>query len=119
MARVKRGTISHKRRKKILAKAKGFRWGRKSKYRLAKDALRHAGEYAYRDRKTKKRLFRQDWQRTLSGALESQGLNYSRFIALLKKNNISLDRKILAQLVKDYPQTFQQLVEKVTERPLS
>ena len=119
MARVKRGTISHKRRENTLTKTKGFRWGRKSKYRLAKDALRHAWEYSYRDRKTKKRVFRQGWQTTLSGALESQNLTYSKFISLLKKNNIALDRKILAQLVKDYPQTFQRLVEKVTERLLS
>jgi len=113
MARVKRGTTSHKRRKNVLADAKGFRWGRKSKYRLAKDALRHAWEYAYRDRKVKKRLFRQDWQRTLSGALASQDINYSRLINALKRNKIELDRKTLAHLVKDHPETFQQIVEKV------
>ena len=113
MVRVKRGIISHKRRKNVLADAKGFRWGRKSKYRLAKDALRHAWEYAYRDRKVKKRLFRQDWQRTLSGALESQDINYSRFMNALKKNKIELDRKTLANLVKDHPHTFQHIVKKV------
>ena len=113
MARVKRGTIAHKRRKKMLKQAKGFRWGRKSKYRLAKDALRHAWTYAYRDRRAKKRVFRQDWQRTISGALQGQELTYSKFIDGLKKNNIEIDRKILSQLVKDHPETFKQIVLKV------
>ena len=113
MARVKRGIVSHKRRKNVLAKAKGFRWGRKSKYRLAKDALRHAFAYAYRDRRAKKRAFRQDWQRTLSSALALQNLNYSRFIAALKKNNVELDRKILADLAQNQPKIFEKIAEKV------
>jgi len=113
MARVKRGTISHKRRKNILAQAKGFRWGRKSKYRLAKDALRHAWEYAYRDRRTKKRNFRQDWQRTISGALAEQSINYSRLMHGLKKNNIQLNRKVLSQLAKENPKAFEEIIEKV------
>lgn len=113
MSRVKGGIISHKRRKNVLEKTKGFRWGRKSKFRYAKDALRHAWAYAYRDRKTKKRLFRQDWQRTLHGALEPHHLNYSRFMNKLKKNNIALDRKVLAQLAKNYPGVFQKIAEKV------
>jgi len=112
MARVKRGTTAHKRRKSILAQAKGFRFGRNSKYRLAKDALRHAWEYAYRDRKVKKRTFRQGWQRTISGALTDQGINYSRLIHSLKIHNIQIDRKILSQLAKDHPHVFKQIVEK-------
>ncbi|HCM36592.1 MAG TPA: 50S ribosomal protein L20 [Candidatus Wildermuthbacteria bacterium] len=111
MARVKRGIVSHKRRKNALARTKGFRWGRKSKYRLAKDALRHAWTYAYRDRRAKKRAFRQDWQRQLGGALTLQNLNYSRFIAALKKQNVGLDRKVLAQLAKEHPKAFQKIIE--------
>jgi len=112
MARVKRGTTAHKKRKKILQQVKGFRWGRKSKYRLAKDALQHAWAYAYRDRKTKKRVFRQGWQRTISGALLEQDLNYSRFMNALKKSDVQIDRKILSQLAKDHPEAFEKIVEK-------
>jgi len=117
MARVKRGTISHKRRKSTLAKTKGFRWGRKAKFRLAKDALRHAWEYSFRDRKAKKRTFRQDWQRTISGALKSQNIMYSKFINALNTSNIELNRKILAQLAKDHPESFQKIVELCKAKP--
>ena len=112
MARVKRGTTAHKRRKKVLAQAKGFRWGRKSKYRLAKDALRHAWEYAYRDRRTKKRVFRQGWNRNIGAAARQEGMNYSKLIAGLKKQNVQLDRKILAELAKSREDLFKQIIEK-------
>lgn len=111
MARVKRGTIAHKRRKKVLAQTKGFRWGRKSKYRSAKDALRHAQEYAYRDRKAKKGVFRALWQLKIGAATKAQGLPYSRFIPLLKKNKIELDRKILSEILQKYPAIFSKIVE--------
>ena len=111
MARVKRGTVSHRRRESILKKTKGFRWGRKAKVRLAKDALRHAWEYSFRDRKAKKRTFRQDWQRTVSGALGGQGITYGRLINGLKKHKIELNRKILAQLAKENPEAFRKIVE--------
>lgn len=94
-----------------MKKTKGFRWGRKAKVRLAKDALRHAWEYSFRDRKAKKRTFRQDWQRTVSGALEEQGVKYSKLIGGLKKHKIELNRKILAQLVRENPEAFRQIVE--------
>lgn len=113
MSRVKRGIIAHKHRRHILANTKGFKWGRKSKYRAAKNALRHAFAYAYRDRKAKKRLFRQDWQRTLSGVLQSRNTTYSKFMNALKKNNIVLDRKILAHLAKNHSEVFQKIAEKV------
>lgn len=116
MARVKRGTVSHRRRESTLKKTKGFGWGRKAKYRLAKDALRHAWEYSFRDRKAKKRLFRQNWQIAVNSALKEQGVTYSRFIGDLKKHNIELDRKILAQLAKDNPQTFRKIVEQAREK---
>ena len=113
MARVKRGTTAHKRRKNVLKDTKGFRWGRKTKYRLAKDALRHAWEYSFRDRKAKKRNFRQAWQTTINGSLRAEGMRYSAFIALLKKQRIGIDRKILAKLAQENPDAFKKIVEKV------
>ena len=115
MVRVKRGKQAHKRRKKILKLAKGFRWGRKSKYRLAKEALYHAWEYAYRDRRTKKRESRKLWQIQINSACKKAGLPYSRFIAALKKNKIEIDRKILAILARDKPEIFKKIAEKVKE----
>jgi large subunit ribosomal protein L20 len=113
MTRVKRGTIANKRRKKIIKQAKGFKWGRKSKYKLAKDALKHAWTHAYTDRKRKKRDFRQLWQIKINAAARKSGLSYSQFINKLKKANIELDRKILASLAKDKPEIFEKIVEKV------
>ncbi|MCH7828819.1 50S ribosomal protein L20 [Patescibacteria group bacterium] len=116
MARVKRGTTAKKRRKNILKKAKGFRWGRSKKYRLAKDALRHAWVYSFRDRKTKKRSYRKLWETKISGGVREQGLTYSKFLPLLKKQGIALDRKILAELREKHPQVFQKIVEQVKEK---
>ncbi len=113
MVRVKRGKIAHKRRKHLLKYVKGFKWGRKSKYRAAKDALLHAWKYSYRDRKTKKRDFRQLWQVQINAACREQGISYSKFIAGLKKNKIELDRKILSKLAQNYPEIFEKIVEKV------
>ncbi len=111
MVRVKRGKTAHKRRKYILEKAKGYRWGRKSKYRLAKIALWKAWSYAFRDRKQKKREFRRLWQIQINAACRNLGINYSKFIHGLKEKNIELDRKILAHLAKEQPQTFEKIVE--------
>ncbi len=113
MARVKRGVLKRKRKKKLIRQAKGYKWGRKSKYRAAKDALKHAWTYAYRDRRAKKREFRQLWQIQINAACRQEGMSYSRFINALKKNKIELDRKILADLAKDYPEVFKKIVEKV------
>lgn len=112
MVRVKRGKIAHKRRKHLLKYTKGFRWGRKTKYRQAKEALYHAWEYAYRDRRTKKRDFRKLWQTQINAASRQSEISYSKFISGLKKNKIELDRKILATLARDYPQIFEKIVEK-------
>ncbi len=112
MPRVKRGTTASKRRKNVLKDAKGFRWGRKSKFRLAKQALQKAGAYAYRDRKVKKRTFRQLWNIRISAGCRPLGISYSKFIAGLKKNQIEIDRKVLAQLAQQQPETFAQIVEK-------
>jgi len=116
MARVKRGATAKKRRKNVLKKAKGFRWGRSKKYRLAKDALRHAWVYSFRDRKTKKRNYRRLWEIKISGGVREQGLTYSTFLPLLKKKHITLDRRVLAELREKHPTTFQRLVEQVKEK---
>ena len=113
MTRVKKGASAHKHRKHLLKHAKGFKYGRKSKYKLAKDALRHAWTYSYRDRKVKKRDFRQLWQIHINAAARKLGINYSRFISGLKKRNIELDRKVLSQLVEKYPEVFEKIVEQV------
>ena len=113
MVRVKRGTTAHKRRKNILQQAKGFKWGRKSKYKAAKEALAHAWSYAYRDRRTKKRNFRRLWQIQINAACREQGISYSKFINGLKKNKIELDRKILSEFAKKNPEVFKKIVEKV------
>lgn len=113
MTRVKRGIMAHKRRKNVLKKTKGFKWGRKSKYRLAKDALKHALVYAYRDRKRKKRDFRRLWQVKINAGAREHGLTYSKFINGLKKANIELDRKILANLAEHKPEVFKKIIEKV------
>lgn len=114
MPRIKRGTTANKRRKNILKKAKGFKWGRKSKYKLAKDAITHAGVYSFRDRKVKKRTFRKLWQIQISAALGDM-ISYSKFIAQLKKYDVQIDRKILSQLGKTRPDTFKKIVERVKE----
>ena len=116
MVRVKRGKIARRRRKHLLKYAKGFRWGRKSKYRAAKEALMHAWSYAYRDRRTKKREFRKLWQIRINAFVRNLDLTYSKFINLLKKNKIKLDRKILAELAVNYPEIFEKIVKKVKEK---
>jgi len=116
MVRVKRGKNAHKRRKRLLKHTKGFRWGRKSKYRLAKEALFHAWTHAYFDRKKKKRDFRALWQTQINAACRQHGLSYSKFIHGLKKNKIGLDRKILSNLAQNHPQIFEKIVEKVKQK---
>ena len=113
MTRVKRGTTASKRRKNVLKHVKGFRWGRKSKYKLAKDALMHAWRYAYRDRKVKKRDFRKLWQVKINAFCRQHGMPYNKFIAELKKTKIELDRKILADLAQNHPQIFEKIIEKI------
>jgi len=113
MTRVKRGVMAHKRRKKIIKQAKGFKWGRKSKYKLAKDALKHAWTHAYVDRKKKKRDFRRLWQIKINAASRAHGLTYSKFINKLKKAKIEIDRKILAHLAEKQPEVFKKIVEKI------
>ncbi|MDD3386627.1 MAG: 50S ribosomal protein L20 [Candidatus Pacebacteria bacterium] len=113
MVRVKRGVSANKRRKKVIKEAKGYRWSRKSKYIAAKQALMKAWAYAYRDRKVKKRAKRQLWQVQINAICRKNGTTYSKFINGLKKNEISLDRKILSQLAKENNDLFIKILEKV------
>jgi len=111
MARVKRGTLKNKRRKYILAQTKGYRFDRKSKERVAKEAIKHAGAHAFRHRRAKKREFRNLWAIRINAASRPLGFTYSKLIGALKQKDIALDRKSLAALAKDYPETFEKLVK--------
>lgn len=111
MTRVKRGKIAHKKRGKILKYTKGFRWGRKSKERAAKEALLHAWSHAFRGRKEKKRNYRQLWQAQINAGARAEGIKYSRFINALKKKNVKIDRKILADLARTEPVVFKKIVD--------
>lgn len=113
MTRVKRGTIAHKKRERLLKYTKGFRWGRKSKEALAKEALLHAWEHAFRGRKEKKRNFRALWNVKIGAASRAAGTKYSELISKLKKAGIKLDRKILADLAEHEPKVFVKVAEKV------
>ena len=113
MPRVKRGVTAHARHKKILALAKGFRGRRKNVYRIAKQAVMKAGQYAYRDRRTKKRVFRQLWIARINAATRAAGVSYSKFMAGLKKAQIDLDRKVLADMAVNDPAAFSSIVAKV------
>lgn len=111
MPRVKRGTQANKRRKNLLKRTKGFMWGRKSKYRAAKEALQHAWVHQFNDRKKKKGQFRRLWQIQIGAATRAQGLPYNKFINGLVKAHIELDRKILSDLAQHHPEVFSKIVE--------
>ena len=111
MPRVKRGVNAHKRREKTLRYTKGFRWGRKSKERAAKEALLHAWSHAFRGRKEKKRNFRAFWNVRINAAIRASGLNYSKFISSLKKKGVKVDRKILSELAQKRPAVFRKIAE--------
>ena len=113
MSRVKRGVIKNKRRKNILKQTKGFRNARKSKLRQAREAISHAGNHAFNDRRKKKRVFRKMWQVNINANLRKEGLTYSKFIGELKKKNIEIDRKILSEISQKNPETFKRILEKI------
>jgi len=113
MPRVKRGTIKNKGRRNLLKHTKGFRWGRKSKKRLATEALLHAWTNAFRGRKEKKRNYRSLWNVKINAAARESGTSYSKLIAALKKQNVKLDRKILADLAQNEPKVFAKVLETV------
>lgn len=111
MVRVKRGKTARRKKKRLFQQVKGFRWGRKNRLRLAKDALRHALAHAYVGRKNKKRDMRRLWQMQINAACRQEGISYSKFIYGLKKNKIELDRKILSQLCQNHPEIFKKIIE--------
>jgi len=113
MPRVKRGVTAHARHKKILKLAKGFRGRRKNVFRVAKQAVMKAGQYAYRDRRTKKRVFRQLWIARINAASRGLGITYSKFMSGLKKANIDIDRKVLSDMAIHDPAGFASIVDKV------
>jgi|SRR5215510_9647625 large subunit ribosomal protein L20 len=113
MPRVKRGVTARARHKKILALAKGFRGRRKNVFRIAKQAVMKAGQYAYRDRRAKKREFRRLWIARINAAARELGLSYSKFMNGMKKAQIDIDRKVLADLAVNDPAAFGSIVEKV------
>lgn len=112
MARVKRGVTAHARHKKILKAAKGYYGARSRTYRVAVQAVTKAGQYAYRDRRQKKREFRQLWIVRINAAARQNGLSYSKFVCGLKKASIEIDRKILSNIAIHDKSTFAVLVEK-------
>ncbi len=112
MPRVKRGVTAHARHKKILKKAKGYYGARRKIYRVAKQAVIKAGQYAYRDRRQRKRQFRTLWIARINAAARSNGITYSRFIAGLKKACIEIDRKVMADIAVFDKPAFTALVEK-------
>ena len=112
MPRVKRGVTARARHKKVLALAKGFRGRRKNVYRIAKQAVMKAGQYAYRDRRAKKREFRRLWTARINAGSRALGLTYSKFIAGIKKASIEIDRKVLADMAVNDPAAFASIVEK-------
>ena len=141
MTRVKRGTIAHKRRKSLLKHAKGFKYGRKNKYRQAKEALTHAWSHAFKDRKRKKRETRRLWTTKINAFCRKEGLTYNgtgvryiktpfcyneseiryiktpfcynSFIKLLMDKNIKIDRKIIAQLAENEPQILKEIIDQI------
>ena len=111
MARVKRGVQAKARHKKVLKQAKGFRGARSRTYKVAKQAVMRAGQYAYRDRRVKKRVFRSLWIVRINAAARENGLTYSKLIAGLKRANIDLDRKVLASIAVNDKEAFSKIAE--------
>ncbi len=113
MSRVKRGTIANKRRKNLRKYAKGYKWGRKSKYGKVREATLHAWSYMFAHRKKKKGDFRRLWNIKINAGARLNGTTYSKLIGSLTKNNIKIDRKILADLAEKHPKVFEKIVQKV------
>jgi len=112
MARVKRGVVARRRHRKVLSRAKGYYGARRKVFRVAKQAVIKAGQYAYRDRRQKKREFRRLWIQRINAAAREHGMSYSRFINGLKKAEIGVDRKMLAELAVNDKVAFKALAEK-------
>jgi len=113
MPRSVNSVASRKRRKKIIKAAKGYFGARKNVYTVAKNAVERAMQYAYRDRRNKKRTFRRLWIARINAGARQEGMNYSTLMHKLKENNIDLNRKVLADLAMNHPETFKNIVQKV------
>ncbi len=113
MPRSVNAVASRRRKKKIFKAAKGYFGARKNVYTVAKNAVEKAWSYAYRDRKAKKRAFRKLWIARINAASRMNGMSYSKFMHALKENNIDLNRKVLADLAMNQPDTFKAIVDKV------
>jgi large subunit ribosomal protein L20 len=113
MARVKRGTTTHARHKKVLKQSKGFVGRSSTNYRIALERLEKSLQYAYRDRRVKKREFRALWIQRINAAVREHGITYSRFIAGIKLAGIEMDRKVLAAIAFDDPNSFSEIVKAV------
>ena len=112
MTRVKGGVVTKKRRKRTLKETKGFNWGRNSKFKLAKDALRHALTHAFQDRRKKKRVFRTVWQTQIGAACKQYETSYSKFMHGIKNSKIEINRKMLSKLAINHPEIFKAIMEK-------
>lgn len=113
MTRVKRGVTKMKRRRNVLSQTKGYRFGRSTKEAAAKEAIVHAGAYAFAHRKDKKADKRRLWQVKIGAVVREQGMSYSKFIGILTKKNIKVDRKIMADLAQNNPETFSRLLKTI------
>lgn len=113
MSRVKAGVVTRRRHKKILQRAKGYYGRRKNTFKIANQAVEKAGQYAYRDRKVKKRQFRSLWIQRINAGCRVHGMRYSTFINGLKKINLHLNRKVLADLAAQEPDSFKEIIAKV------
>jgi len=113
MTRVKSGILTKKKHKKVLKLAKGYWMSRHKQFKKAKEAVLHAGEYAFAGRKDKKRDFRRLWIIRLNAAVRQLGMKYSQFIHLLKEKKVEIDRKILSEIAVSYPKVFAKIVEKL------
>ena len=116
MPRVKRGNTRTKKRKKLLQEVKGFKWGRKKLVRLAKTAQTKAGAHAFRDRRRKKRTNRALWQVKINAFVREHDLSYSKFIDLLKKNKVDIDRKVLADLAVNNKEVLVKIIEELKSK---
>ncbi|MBP9821601.1 MAG: 50S ribosomal protein L20 [Candidatus Pacebacteria bacterium] len=113
MSRVKRGVISLKRRKNVLAQVKGYRFARSRKERAAREAIVHAGAHAFAHRRDKKNDMRSLWTIRMNAALRPLGITYSKFIGAMKKKEIALDRKVLSEIARLNPESFARIVDQV------
>ncbi len=113
MSRVKKGKIAAKTRRNVLKKVKGYRFGRSTKEAQAYEAIVHAGKYSFAHRRDKKNDFRRLWNVKINAALRTDGLTYSKFINMLKKKSVALDRKILADLAENKPESFKRVVAQI------